>query len=71
MPERLHGVYEFHVACLRPSECKWLSRGMVVQKYGVDKVDFWADMTKAFIRDVDAVPGKVKKYYQYIVQHDD
>lgn len=45
--------------------------GMVAQKYGVDKVDFWSDMTKAFIHDVDAVPGKVKKYYQYIVQHDD
>lgn len=31
MPERLRGVYEFHVACLRPSECKWLSRGILIK----------------------------------------
>lgn len=31
MPERLRGVYEFHVASLRPNECKWLSRGILVR----------------------------------------
>ena len=44
--------------------------GMVAQKYGVDKVDFWADMAKAFMHDVDAKPGKVRRYYDYIVDHD-
>jgi hypothetical protein len=45
--------------------------GMVAQRYGVDTVDFWADMARSFIHDVDAVPGKVKKYYQLIAKHDD
>lgn len=45
--------------------------GMVAQKYGVDTVDFWADMARSFIHDVDAVPGKVRKYYQLITKHDD
>lgn len=43
----------------------------VAKKHGVDKVDFWADLAKAFIRDQDAVPGKVKMYYECIAKHDD
>jgi len=43
----------------------------VAKKYGVDKVDFWADLAKAFIHDKDAGEGKVKKYYEYIAKHDD
>lgn len=43
----------------------------VAKKHGVDKVDFWADMAKAFIYDKDANPGKVKMYYECIAKHDD
>lgn len=43
----------------------------VAKKYGVDKVDFWADLAKAFINDKDAGEGKVKKYYECIAKHDD
>lgn len=45
--------------------------GKVAKKHGVDKVDFWADLAKAFIHDKDAVPGKVKMYYECIAKHDD
>lgn len=43
----------------------------VAKKHGVDKVDFWADMAKAFIHDKDAGEGKVKKYYECIAKHDE
>lgn len=43
----------------------------VAKKYGVDKVDFWADLAKAFMHDKDAGEGKVKKYYECIAKHDD
>lgn len=45
--------------------------GKVAKKYGVDKVDFWADLAKAFIHDKDANPGKVKTYYECIAKKDD
>lgn len=45
--------------------------GKVAKKHGVDKVDFWADMAKAFIHDKDANPGKVKTYYECIAKKDD
>lgn len=45
--------------------------GKVAQKFGVDKMDFWAEMAKAFIHDKDAVPGKVKTYFECIAKHDD
>lgn len=43
----------------------------VAKKYGVDKVDFWADLAKAFMHDKDAEPGKVALYYECIAKHDD
>ena len=43
----------------------------VAKKFGVDKVDFWADLAKAFMHDKDAGEGKVKKYYECIAKHDD
>lgn len=43
----------------------------VAKKYGVDKVDFWADLAKAFMHDKDAVPDKVMAYYECIAKHDD
>lgn len=45
--------------------------GKVAKKHGVDKVDFWADLAKAFMHDKDAVPDKVKIYYECIAKHDD
>jgi hypothetical protein len=45
--------------------------GKVARKYGVDKVDFWADLAKAFIHDKDAVPDKVRVYYECIAQKDE
>lgn len=45
--------------------------GKVARKYGVDKMEFWADLAKAFIRDPDAMPGKVKLYYECIAKKDD
>lgn len=45
--------------------------GKVAKKHGVDKIDFWADMAKAFIHDKDAVPGKVKMYYECIAKKED
>lgn len=45
--------------------------GKVAKKYGVDKVDFWADLAKAFIHDKDAEPGKVKLYYECIAKKED
>lgn len=43
----------------------------VAKKHGVDKVDFWADLAKAFMHDKDAVPDKVMAYYECIAKHDD
>lgn len=43
----------------------------VARKYGVDKVEFWADLAKAFIRDKDAEPGKVRLYYECIAKKKD
>lgn len=40
----------------------------VAKKFGVDKVDFYAEMAKAFMADADAVPGKVLAYYEDITQ---
>lgn len=43
----------------------------VAKKHGVDKVDFYADLAKAFMDDRDAMPGKVKTYYECIAKKDD
>lgn len=41
----------------------------IFQKYGVgDKIDFYADMAKAFLEDKDALPNKLERYYACIVQ---
>lgn len=40
--------------------------GKVAKKYGFDNVDFWVDMSKAFIDDADAGADKVAKYYSEI-----
>lgn len=43
---------------------------IVASKHGVDTVDFYFDLTRAFLFDVDSVPPKDKlcAYYYYIVK---
>ncbi len=42
----------------------------VFKKYGVgDKLDFYVDMTKAWLDDKDAVKDKAAAYYRYVVKH--
>lgn len=45
--------------------------GKVAKKFGVDKVDFYAELAKAWLEDKDAVPGKAMAYYEYIVKKDE
>lgn len=43
--------------------------GKVFAKYGMgDRVEFYADMAKAFIDDKDAVDDKLARYYECIVE---
>lgn len=42
--------------------------GEVAKRHGVDNVDFYADMAKAFLHDRDAMPGKIKLYYEDIAK---
>ena len=41
----------------------------VFKKHGVNKIDFYADMAKAWLDDKDAVSDKLSAYYEYIVKH--
>lgn len=38
----------------------------VAKNYGVDTLDFYADMAAAFLKDRDAVPDKAGTYYRFI-----
>lgn len=40
---------------------------MVARSYSADNQNFYADMAAAFLRDKDAVPGKIVKYLDVIV----
>jgi len=40
----------------------------VAKQHGVDNVNFYADMAKAFMDDPDAKDGKVKMYYECIAK---
>lgn len=46
----------------------WSDYGKIAEKYGVDKVDFWADLTKAWLMDKDAHADKAALYYECIVK---
>lgn len=46
----------------------WSDYGKVAEKYGINNVDFWAEMAKAFIMDKDAMPDKAALYYECIVK---
>ena len=47
----------------------WSDYGSVVKRHGVDKAEFWAEMSHAFISDPDAEDMKVGRYWRDIVQH--
>lgn len=40
---------------------------MVARSYSADNQNFYADMAAAFLRDKDAVPGKIVEYHDVIV----
>ena len=44
--------------------------GKVAKRFGVDRMEFWAELAKAFMHDKDAQPGKVKLYYECIAKKD-
>ena len=41
----------------------------IAKRYNVNTSDFYASMAKAFLEDKDAVPDKLMKYYECIVEH--
>ena len=41
----------------------------VADKYGVSRPEFFAELTKAWLEDKDAVPNKAAMYYDCIVKH--
>ena len=41
----------------------------VAKKHGVNKMDFYADLAKAWLEDDDAMEDKAGKYFRYIVKH--
>ncbi len=42
----------------------------VAKMHGVgDKIDFYADMAKAFLKDKDAQPDKIGRYFAYVAEH--
>ncbi len=41
----------------------------VAKKHGVNNVEFFIDLAKAWIDDEDAVPDKAAAYYEYVVKH--
>ena len=46
----------------------WSDYSKVADKFGVNNVDFWAELTKAFLMDKDARPDKAALYYECIVK---
>lgn len=41
----------------------------IAKKYGVDRPEYYAELTKAWLEDKDAKPEKAGLYYKYIVKH--
>jgi hypothetical protein len=46
----------------------WSDGVETAKKYGIDRPEYWADRAKEFLCDADAEPGKLEKYYRYIVK---
>ena len=41
----------------------------VAQKHGVNKIDYYVDRAKSWLKDKDAVQDKAAAYYTYVVKH--
>lgn len=46
----------------------WSDYGKVAEKFGLTGVEFWAELSKAFLMDKDAEEGKLMLYYECIVK---
>lgn len=46
----------------------WSDYGKVAEKFGVSNVEFWAELSKAFLMDKDAEDEKLMLYYECIVK---
>lgn len=46
----------------------WSDYKKVVEKYGISGAEFWAELTKAFLTDKDAVENKLAIYHACIVK---
>lgn len=44
--------------------------GKLAEKYGVNHIDFYADLAGEWLKDPDAKPGKAMNYYNYVVKHE-
>lgn len=46
----------------------WSDYGKVAEKFGVSNVEYWAELSKAFLMDKDAAEDKLALYYECIVK---
>lgn len=46
----------------------WSDYGRVAEKFGVSNVEYWAELSKAFLTDKDAIEDKLSIYYDCIVK---
>lgn len=46
----------------------WSDYGAVAKKFGVDSMEYWSELAKAFLMDEDAMGDKLALYYEYIVK---
>ena len=46
----------------------WSDYGKIAEKFGVSNIDYWAEMSRAFLMDRDAVHNKLAHYYECIAQ---
>lgn len=46
----------------------WSDYGKVAEKFGVSNVEYWAELSKAFLLDKDAVEDKLSVYHECIVK---
>lgn len=46
----------------------WSDYGKVAEKFGVSNVEYWAELSKAFLMDKDAEDEKLMLYYECIVK---
>ena len=47
----------------------WSDYGKTIEKHGLDRPAFWAELAKDFIEDGDAVDMKVGRYWRDIAKH--